>query len=253
MSSNEVAGKDAGTATSGVVEGLTRSILADFKPGDRLDSEADLARRFGVSRVTLREALRTLAGKGLVELSRGRRAVVRQPDSSAFGDYLASVIQFDPKGMFDLVEVRLSLEVQSVTLAAQRISRPGLVALETMLQGMSDAASEFDSGGGDAERRFHRCDVGFHESIAMASGNRVLTSLFEAMALPLEQSFALSRRGRELRGQSAQATLDAHQRIFDCVKEGNARGAAEAMRAHLEDAERDMRAVFNFSMERMRS
>ena len=126
MSSNEVAGKDAGTATSGVVEGLTRSILADFKPGDRLDSEADLARRFGVSRVTLREALRTLAGKGLVELSRGRRAVVRQPDSSAFGDYLASVIQFDPKGMFDLVEVRLSLEVQSVTLAAQRISRPGL-------------------------------------------------------------------------------------------------------------------------------
>ena len=153
----------------------------------------------------------------------------------------------------DLVEVRLSLEVQSVTLAAQRISRPGLVALETMLQGMSDAASEFDSGGGDAERRFHRCDVGFHEAIAMASGNRVLTSLFEAMALPLEQSFALSRRGRELRGQSAQATLDAHQRIFDCVKEGNARGAAEAMRAHLEDAERDMRAVFNFSMERMRS
>ena len=254
MPPNEGQIREGATATSGVVDGLTRAILADFKPGDRLDSEAELAQRFGDSRVTLREALRTLAGKGLVELSRGRRAVVRQPDSSAFGDYLASVIQFDPKGMFDLVEVRLSLEVQSVTLAAQRISRPGLVALEAMLQGMRDAAAEFDTGGeAEAERKFHRCDVGFHEALAMASGNRVLTSLFEAMALPLEQSFALSRRGRELRGQSAQATLDAHQRIFDHVKEGNAKGAAEAMRAHLEDAERDMRAVFNFPAERMRT
>ena len=253
MSSREISGKDAGTATSSVVEGLTRSILADLRPGDRLDSEAELARRFGVSRVTLREALRTLAGKGLVELSRGRRAVVRQPDSSAFGDYLARVIQFDPKGMFDLVEVRQSLEVHSVSLAAQRISRPGLVALEAMLIGMGEAAVEFEAGGAEeAERRFHRCDVGFHEAIAMASGNRVLTSLFEAMALPLEQSFALSRRGRELRGQSAQATLDAHRRIFDCVKDGNARAAAEAMRAHLEDAERDMRAVFNLPAERAR-
>ena len=252
MSPKKASAKDSSTATSGVVDALTRSIRADFKPGDRLDSEAELAGRFGVSRVTLREALRTLAGKGLVELSRGRRAVVRQPDSSAFGDYLASVIQFDPKGMFDLVEVRLSLEVQSVTLAAQRISRPGLVALETMLQGMRDAAADA-RGGGEAERKFHRCDAGFHEALAMASGNRVLTSLFEAMASPLEQSFALSRQGRELRGQSAQATLDAHQRIFDCVREGNARGAAEAMRAHLEDAERDMRAVFNFPAERMRS
>jgi DNA-binding FadR family transcriptional regulator len=253
VSAGEASAKDSGTATSGVVDALTRAIRADYKPGDRLGSEAELAQRFGVSRVTLREALRTLAGKGLVELSRGRRAVVRQPDSSAFGDYLASVIQFDPKGMFDLVEVRLSLEVQSVTLAAQRISRAGLVALETMLQGMREAA-EFDaSGDGEAERKFHRCDAGFHEALAMASGNRVLISLFEAMASPLEQSFALSRRGRELRGQSAQATLDAHQRIFDCVRDGDARGAAQAMRAHLEDAQRDMRAIFKFPGERMRT
>jgi GntR family transcriptional regulator, transcriptional repressor for pyruvate dehydrogenase complex len=253
LSSNAFSTREAATATSGVVEGLTRAILADFKPGDRLDSEAELAQRFGVSRVTLREALRTLAGKGLVELSRGKRAVVRQPDASSFGDYLASVIEFDPKGMFDLVEVRQSLEVQSVTLAAQRISRAGLVALEGTLQGMREAAAEYDAGGGaEAERKFHRHDVGFHEALAMASGNRVLISLFEAMALPLEKSFAMSRQGRERRGHTSQATLDAHQRIFECVREGSAKAAAEAMRAHLEDAERDMRAMFNIPAERLR-
>lgn len=65
------------------------------------------------------------------------------------------------------------------------------------------------------------------------------------MSKPLERSFFMSRRGRELRGQGVKATIAAHQRILDFVREGNARAAAEAMRAHLEDAERDMRAAFN--------
>ena len=198
-----------------------------------------------MSRVTIREALKVLAGRGLVDLGRGRRAIVREPDGAAFGEFLVSVIQYDPKGVFDLVEVRMSLEIQSVTLAAKRASRPGLAAIENMLQGMREAARELERAPSEnAEKRFHECDVGFHEALAMASGNRVLTSLFEAMAKPLERSFYKSRRGRELRGQGFEVTVAAHQRIFDFVREGNPRGAAEAMRAHLEDAERDMRAAF---------
>lgn len=234
-----------GTASAHVAESLARAMLTELRPGERLDSEAELARRFEVSRVTIREALKVLAGRGLVDLGRGRRAIVREPDGSAFGEFLVSVIQYDPKGVFDLVEVRMTLEIQSVTLAAKRASRAALVAIENMLLGMREAARELERAPSDeAEKRFHECDVGFHEALAMASGNRVLTSLFEAMAKPLERSFYKSRRGRELRGQGVDVTLVAHQRIFDSVREGNARGAAEAMRAHLEDAERDMRAAF---------
>jgi DNA-binding FadR family transcriptional regulator len=234
-----------GTASAEVAASLAGAILSDLRPGERLDSEAELARRFAVSRVTIREALKLLAGRGLVDLGRGRRAIVREPDGAAFGEFLASVIQYDPKGVFDLLEVRMSLEIQSVTLAARRASRPGLVAIESMLRGMRDAAREIERARSEeAERRFHECDVGFHEALAMASGNRVLTSLFEAMAKPLERSFYKSRRGRDLRGQGVEVTLAAHQRIFEFVRDGNARGAAEAMRAHLEDAGRDMRAAF---------
>lgn len=236
--------RDEGTAVSNVTELLTAEILTAMPPGTSLPSEAELASRFEVSRVTIREALKILAGKGLVDLGRGRRAVTREPDGTAFGDFLSAVIQHDPKGVFDLVEVRLSLEVQSVSLAARRISRPGLVAIESALSGMKEAAAllaETDSV--DAERSLHHYDVGFHEAIAMASGNRVLTFLFEAMTKPLEKSFFLSRRGRELRGQSMGDVVRAHQLILDHIKAGNVRGAADAMRAHLEDAGRDMRAA----------
>ncbi|MGO4441274.1 FadR/GntR family transcriptional regulator [Rhizobium sp. RAF56] len=236
--------KEERTAVAMVTETLTRDILTLHAPGTSLPSEADLAERFAVSRLTVREALKVLAGKGLVDLGRGRRPITREPDGSAFGEFLAAIIQYDPKGVFDLVEVRLTLEIQSVSLAAKRVSRPGLVAIESALQGMKDAAPAFlETGDPEAERRFHHFDVGFHEALAMASGNRVLTFLFEAMLKPLEKSFYLSRRGRELRGQGIDVTIAAHQRIFDCVREGNQRAAAEAMRAHLEDASRDMRAA----------
>jgi GntR family transcriptional repressor for pyruvate dehydrogenase complex len=235
-----------GTAAAAVAESLTEEILRDLKPGAQLAAEAEIAARFSVSRITVREALKILAGKGLVELGRGRRATVREPDGAAFGEFLAGVIQHDPKGVFDLVEVRLSLELQSVQLAARRISRPGLAAIEGTLKAMREAAAEIEAGGGaEAERRFHQADVGFHEAIAMASGNRVLTYLFEAMAKPLEKSFYMSRRGRELRGQTVQVTIAAHERIYECIRDGDPRKAAEAMRAHLEDADRDMRAAFN--------
>jgi GntR family transcriptional repressor for pyruvate dehydrogenase complex len=194
----------------------------------------------------IREALKMLPGKGLVDLARGRRAVVREPDASAFGELLTGIIQHDPKGVFDLVEVRMRLEIRSVTLAAKRVSRSGLAAIENMLGGMRAAPRDIAAANSpEAERRFHQCDVGVHEAVAMASGDRVLTYLFEAMAQPLETSFCMSRRGGDLRAQSLDSTVAAHERILDALRSGDARSAAEAMRAHLEDAGRDMRAAFS--------
>jgi hypothetical protein len=92
-----------------------------------------------------------------------------------------------------------------------------------------------------AERRYHDADVGFHEALALASGNRILTYLFEAMASPLQESFYLTRRGHELRGHTHEHTIAAHRTILNFVRQGDARAAAEAMRTHLEDTERDIR------------
>lgn len=234
----------AATAASSVADALTDMILGQLSPGASLPSEADLAARFEVSRLTVREAVKMLAGRGLLDLARGRRAVVREPDGSAFADFLVSLIHNDPKGLFDLMEVRMSLETQSATFAARRASRAGLLAVENALQEMresnADLEARVDAEG--AETRFHDADVRFHEALAMASGNRVLSFLFEAMSAPLKASFYMSRRGQELRGHSREDTIAAHQAVLDAVRSGNPRAAAEAMHAHLQDSERDIKA-----------
>ncbi len=235
---------DHSTAASTVADDLARVILSELAPGTSLPSEAELASRYDVSRLTIREAVKLLEGRGLLVLARGRKAVVREPDGAAFADFLTSIIRYDAKGLFDLIEVRQSLEVQSATLAAKRATRAGIAAIEGELHGMRDTlgppGTEMTS---EQELRFHTHDVGFHEAVALASGNRVLGYLFEAMAQPLREGFFISRRGHEQRGHTLHDTVEAHQRILDCIKEGNGRAAADAMRVHLKDTERDIRAA----------
>lgn len=238
------------TAAARLAEELVRRIVGELGPGASLPSEADLAAAYGVSRVTVREAVKMLAGRGLVELARGRRAVVREPDGAALGEFMRWIVQHDPKGVFDLVEVRFSLEVQAAGLAARRATRPALAAIEATLRAMREAAGPLDAAGTpEAEMAFHRADVGFHEAVAMAGGNRILTCLFEAMAPPLQSSFFMSRRGRQLRGQDSGHTIAAHARILERVAARDGAGAEEAMRAHLIDSARDLRAAFDAARE----
>lgn len=237
---------DQPTAAMAVAEALARIILTELSPGISLPSEAELAARYDVSRLTIREAVKLLEGRGLLAIARGRKAVVREPDGAAFADFLTSIIRYDPKGLFDLVEIRLSLEVQSATLAAKRASRAGIAAIENELEGMRDTLGPPGQAmSHQQELEFHTHDVGFHEAIALASGNRVLGFLFEAMAVPLREGFFISRRGHEQRGHTLQDTILAHQRILDCIKAGNGRAASESMRAHLKDTERDIRAALS--------
>lgn len=238
------------SAASIVAEQLARLVLSEMSPGTSLPSEAVLAGRYDVSRLTIREAVKLLEGRGLLTIARGRKAVVREPDGGAFTDFLTSVIRYDPHGLFDLLQVRLSLEVQSATLAAKHASRAGILAIEHSVQGMIDTIENVSLDPEDQEQRFQQFDIGFHEAIALASGNRVLGYLFEAMAVPLREGFAISRRGHIMRGQTLRDTLEAHQRVLDCIKDGNGRAAADAMRHHLKDTELDIRKALNLASTR---
>jgi DNA-binding FadR family transcriptional regulator len=141
---------EGATAAAAVAEDLVRRIVAGLPPGTSLASEAELAAGYGVSRVTVREAIKMLAGRGLLDLGRGRRAVVREPDGAALGEFMSWIVQYDPKGVFDLVEVRLSLEVQSAGLAARRATRPALAAIEATMAAMRAAAGPLDAGDAEA-------------------------------------------------------------------------------------------------------
>ena len=178
-------------------------------------------------------------------------ARVREPDGAAFSDFIVSLIRNDPKGLFDLIELRIGIETMSARFAARRASRAGLQSLESAMQGMRDAAVDYNAAiasgadAGPADRRFHDFDLQFHEALATASGNRIVAFLFEAMSNSLRESFSMSRRGQTQRGSPREDTVAAHQAVLDAVRAGNERAAGEAMRKHLTDTERDIRSHFS--------
>jgi DNA-binding FadR family transcriptional regulator len=236
------------SAVDRAVARLTDLILGE-QPGASLPSEAELAADCAVSRLTIREAVKVLAGRGLIEVSRGRRAVVREPNGAVFGDFLSAAMKHDPKALLDLIEVRQALEIHSAVLSAKRINRAGAAAIEAALAGMRAASVRMRRGPDkdEAEESYHDYDVGFHEALALSSGNRMLAYLLEAMARPLRDSFHLSMRGHRLRGHTPDDTIAAHEQIFALVKSGDGRAAAQAMRAHLRDAERDIKTALSHS------
>lgn len=245
MTSTSTASPPSPPVARTVADLLSAQILDGFDLGMQLPAESDLAARFGVSRVTVREALKILAGQGLVSLSRGRRATVTQPDGAMFGAFLRSLIHSDPRAMFDLLQVRRALEVQAVTQACRNASRSGLAAVDAALAAMRQAALAMPDDGSDEEsgRAFDRADVKFHQAMALAGGNRVLTFLFEAMESALLEVFEGSRRG--LRSRDAMiANVEDHRAVLDHVRARDERAASEAMLALIARAEANLRAAF---------
>jgi DNA-binding FadR family transcriptional regulator len=223
-----------------VADELVRMILG-LTPGSSIPSEAELAMLHGVSRVTVREAVKMVAGRGLLELARGRRAVVREPDAAALGQFMASIVQNDPEGMIHLTEARMSVEVQCAGLAAQRADASDLAAIGDALADMRRAEQHLDPKAiADVDADFHAADVSFHEAVAAASKNRILVGVLTAMVPALQKSFLLTRQSRAVRGQSSEHVVHAHQRILDCIEAGDQAGSEAAMRVHLTDARRDL-------------
>lgn len=236
---------DEKPATQQVADRLAMIILKTMQPNTNMPTEAELADQFKVSRLTIREALKILAGRGLVDLGRGRRARTKAPDGSAFADFLTAAVLSDTRGLFDLMELRMALETQTAALAAKRATRAGVLGLERALEGMQSCAEGEGSMGEEDEIRFNGFDVQFHESIAAASGNRVLMTLFEGLAPPFFESFMQSRRGQRQRGHTRRSTIAAHQEIIDAIVAQDADRASEAMRKHLESSLLDISVGLN--------
>jgi GntR family transcriptional repressor for pyruvate dehydrogenase complex len=222
--------------TQSVVDRIEELVLGELEPGAALPSESDLATGLGVSRLTVREAIRSLQARGLVEIQRGRRPVVAWPNARPVGDFFSSVIRRDPRQLLDLLEVRLALEVQIASLAALRAGRAAVAAMELALDAMRRTSHDPDAIGA--------ADLRFHESLAAASGNRLLAHLMEAMEEPLRTSRLQSLRGHLARGGTVADVIAQHDRILDRVRARDPEGAAAAMRNHLGQTARDLRAAF---------
>lgn len=222
------------TIGSRVREELERLALDELRPGEQLPAEGEIAASLGVSRLSVREAVRELAARGILESRQGRRPVVRAPHGEVVGDFFRTAVRRDPAALFELIEVRRAVEVHNAALAAARGTNATLHALEQAMAAME--AAEHD------EAAFHEADVRFHETLAVATGNAMLIYLVEGLGEPLRISRSHSWRGRESEARPLAPVIAAHRAILERVLARDADGAAAAMRAHLDATERDLLA-----------
>src|SRR5438105_7354818 len=139
-----------------VLDQLEDLIFDRFQPGDTRPAEGKLAEALGVSRLTVREATRSLEARGLLDITQGRRPRVAAPNGALVGDFFKSAIRRDPRALLDLLEVRRALEVHIAVLAAKRATKGDLADMDMSINAMRNAEHEFEA--------FHTADVRFHEN-----------------------------------------------------------------------------------------
>lgn len=208
-----------------------------LRPGDVVPAEADLARRFEVNRLAVREAIRILAAREILVSSQGRPARVTVPSAQVFGQMLEFRLRQDSLRFEDLVDARRAIEGALARRAAERVA-DGHVTVHTAelrLAEMADAVADPD--------RFIALDIAFHRELAELGGNGMLQLVLDSLGGVLLESRRSSYTGRSRRGDGHSATIAAHRAVLDAIRRGDPAAAAAAMDAHLLDTERDLHAA----------
>lgn len=242
---NELPVRSAGSGTphrqgsaTDIVVGYVETLIFDgvLQPGDQLPSEADLAEELGISRLTVREGIRTFQARGLVNINHGRRATLAHPNAAPLRDFFSASVRRDASGLLELLEVRMAVEAHAASLAALHATQADLAALELALTYMKYSATDVES--------FNDADVRFHAALARASGNKMLGLIVEGMEEPLRSGRMASISGHCASHQDLQDLISQHAKIYEYVVARNSKAAAAAMARHLSETRKDLKIAF---------
>ncbi|MDQ6700978.1 MAG: FCD domain-containing protein, partial [Acidobacteriota bacterium] len=209
--------------TEQAVQLLTEMITSGaVKSGKLLPSEHELCVRIGVSRSTLRMALRTLEAQGLVVTRHGVGAVVTDRTRETLTASIELMLRRRGAAPRDVFEVRLMLECQAAALAAQRAQERHITAIRASIAKLADGAVPISE--------HVAADLAFHMAVAEASGNEVLVALVHAVRQQLLEHIAATFA----RDERVHVRIEAHTAILNGIETHDSVAAENAMRAHLE-------------------
>ena len=210
-----------------VSERLSAQIGTTLQPGDALPSERELAERYGVGRSSVREALRMLESRGLIE-SRGSGTFVIAPWRNPFQQPLSLVVAGEDVDRTQLFEVRRMLEAEAAALAARRRS---LGDLELMHEATDEMEAAIDSA--DA---YVAADIRYHLVIAEATGNRLLLHLMQAIRERLTEMFGTVFKFPG----GPERSVAQHRLITQAIAAEDAERARQAMTEHILRVEQEL-------------
>lgn len=214
-----------------IVQQIEDSIRnGELREGAQLPAERDLAKQFGVSRTAVREAMKALQEKGLVDALPGRGTFVTSATSNPMRRSLDGIIKSGDRDSLNyLAEVREILEPEIAALAALRATGQDITA-------MREAIFVMDNAGWEAER-YIEADLDFHLALAEAAGNPIVLSLLDSIVGVLrEQRLKIFHvTGGPERGQRH------HRLILEAIKRHDPQAARAEMQAHLLQIREDSR------------
>lgn len=197
---------------------LTRIQAGEWPLGHRLPGETTLTAQLGVGRSTVREAIRELSGKGVLETRQGAGVFVTALDPA---DDTDAVLR--RSSISAVIEARIAIEAEAAALAARRRTPTDLRAIRQALVGRADTTLTLE-GHVDA-------DMAFHRAVVVAAHNEVLTQLFDAFLPRLRRTMIDMLRARPLRSEAADHA--AHEQLADAIADRNHSAAALSSRTHL--------------------
>jgi GntR family transcriptional regulator, transcriptional repressor for pyruvate dehydrogenase complex len=213
-----------------VVEQVTERVLReDLQPGDRLPAERDLAAQLGVSRTAVREAIRALEEKGLVEVRQGAGTFVRSPDSESVSQSLSLYLHTNVARYLQLMDLREILDVEIAGRLAAQVDSEHLEQLRSRIARMWQLL--------DSPSEFAREDAAFHMDFYRAAKNDVLLMIMQPVMDLLEEAMAATFQ----EPGSAESSLRLHERLVESIATGDAPGARRIVRQMLSRGEMRMR------------
>jgi GntR family transcriptional repressor for pyruvate dehydrogenase complex len=208
-----------GRLSEQVVSEIEKMISEEFPlPGLKLPKEADLAQRFGVSRIVIREAVKILEDRGLIEARAGRGTCTRAPSPDKVKESLLRLFRGQPIPSMDemdcLLELRGVLEETAAGLAAERATGEDIAEIAAALGAMNR---------GGSEQLTIEADLRFHGAIARATHNRYFEMVLQPLMQVLAQQVKLTNSYRV--GQ------DLHEAVYRAILKRNAGAARKAVQS----------------------
>jgi len=214
-----------------VAKQLADAILgSQLQNGDQLPAERELARRLNVSRIVVREALKQLSERGLIEVRPGVGTFVMEMSSAAVTRPLSLYIQQNRIKLADLFQLRAELEASIAFYAALNATEADMEAMLGNLRRTEELVEDFSPDDGSVEA-FAWMDLEFHQLLSQATCN----PLYEVILQPLLDNLLQIRRDGARIAGTVRRAYEGHERIYRHVEQRDADAAVTAMRRHLGD------------------
>lgn len=216
-----------GSVAKQVADILTSQIVkGEFAEGDFLPTEEVLCSDFGIGRSSVREAIKTLESRGLVRKIQGRGVEVIDESIEATSEMLSICLSYRKATLKDLMDFRVSLEMQNVELAARNATDEDIEHMAEIIEKMNGESGDMDD--------FAAYDFEFHEAIAKASGNRMSLIIVGALKPILYKQIVYTIDPNF----NPEKSNHFHEHIFEAIRDRKPETAIKAMHAHLFETQR---------------